>query len=151
STTPIEISDVHTVSLTPFSATIEWRPGEPVSSRMAYGLNAPTLWTAPSDSVDHTATVTGLSFSTSYQLWVNANATDGRTATLPYMLTTPPMDATPAVSTGGGAILLDGQVTFPSVVMAACQESYASLIADGVDFFMDDHCANKPSEVSMLA
>ena len=150
-TTPIEISGVHTVSLTPFSATIAWQTSESVPSRIAYGLTAPTLWTAATDSTQHTATVTGLSFSTSYQLWVQANAADGRTASLPYMLTTPPMDATPTVSTGGGAILLDGQVTFPSVVMAACQESFANLIADGVDFFMDDHCPNKPSEVSMLA
>jgi hypothetical protein len=150
-TTPIQISDVQTVSLSPFSATIAWRTSEPVSSSISYGLTAPTLWTAATDGVEHTATVDGLHFSTSYQLWVNATAADGRTATLPYMLTTQAMDGTPTVSTGGGAILLDGQASFPTVVMAACQESFNQLLADGVDFFLDDHCANKDSEVSMLA
>ena len=45
---PPEIEDVHTLSLTPFSATIAWRTNVPATSRIAYGLDAPVLWTAPS-------------------------------------------------------------------------------------------------------
>jgi len=150
-TTPIEITDVQTVSLSPFSATIQWHTSEPVSSRISYGLSAPTLWTPATDSLVHTATVTGLSWSTTYSLWVNANATDGRSSTLPYALTTPPLSDSPTVSTGNGSVLLDGQLVFPSIVMGACPEAFGQLLADGVDFFEDSRCDNPSVELSMLA
>jgi hypothetical protein len=151
-TTPIVISGVHTLSLSPFSATIEWRTSEAVSSRISYGLNGPTLWTPASDGTDHVATVNGLAWSTTYDLWVNANATDGRSATQPYALTTPPFDdPTPTISTGNGQVLVDGQLIFPSVVMGACPESFPQLLADGVNFFEDSRCDNPSVELSALA
>src|SRR5207237_1451279 len=70
---PPEIANVHTVSLTPFSATIAWQTNMPATSRIAYGLDAPVLWTAPSvASTEHQATLTGLSFSSSYTAAVTA-------------------------------------------------------------------------------
>lgn len=151
-TTPIVISDVHTVSLGPFSATIAWHTSEAVSSRISYGLSGPTLWTPATASTDHVATVDGLAWSTTYQLWVNANATDGRSASLPYALTTPPFDDTnPTISTGNGQALVDGQLVFPSVVMGACPENFPQLLADGVNFFEDSRCDNPSVELSMLA
>ena len=150
-TTPIEISDVRTLALSPFSATIAWHTSEAVSSRISYGLDGPTLWTPATDSVDHTATVSGLAWSTTYKLWVNANATDGRSATLPYALTTPELTDRPAVSTGNGSVLLDGQLVFPSVVMGACPEAFPQLLADGVNFFEDSRCDNPSIELSTLA
>jgi hypothetical protein len=150
STTPIVISNVHTVSLSPFNATIAWQTSEPVSSRISYGLNGPTLWTPATDGVDHTATVTGLTFGTSYRLWVNANAADGRSASLPYMLTTPPLSDSPTVSTGSGTVQLDGQLTFPTIVMGACPESFSSLLSAGIDFFMDDRSCDLGPNASAL-
>jgi hypothetical protein len=151
-TTPIVISDVHTVSLGPFSATIAWHTSEAVSSRISYGLSGPTLWTPATDSTDHVATVDGLTWSTTYELWVNANATDGRSASLPYALTTPPFDdPNPTISTGNGEVLVDGQLVFPSVVMGACPEGFPQLLADGVNFFEDSRCDNPSTELSMLA
>jgi hypothetical protein len=151
-TTPIVISDVHTVSLSPFSAAIAWHTSEAVSSRISYGLSGPTLWTPASAGTDHTATVNGLAWSTTYDLWVNANATDGRSATQPYALTTPPFDdASPTISTGNGQVLVDGQLIFPSVVMGACPESFPQLLADGVNFFEDSRCDDPSVELSDLA
>jgi hypothetical protein len=150
STTPIVISNVHTVSLSPFSATIAWQTSEPVSSRISYGLSAPTLWTPPTDGVDHTATVGGLTFGTSYRLWVNANAADGRSASLPYMLTTPPLSDSPTVSTGSGTVQLDGQLTFPMIVMGACPESFSSLLSAGINFLMDDRSCDLGPNASAL-
>jgi len=150
-TTPIVITNVHTLSLSPFSATIAWQTSEAVSSRIAYGLSGPTLWTPASDGTEHTATVTGLNWSTTYDLWVTANAADGRSATLPYALTTPPLDGSPTLSTSGGTVLLDGQLVFPSIVMGACPEAFQQLLADGVDFFEDSRCDNPSIELSTLA
>jgi hypothetical protein len=151
-TTPIVISDVHIVSLSPFSATIAWHTSEAVSSRISYGLNGPTLWTPASDGTDHTATVNGLAWSTTYQLWVNASATDGRSATLPYALTTPAFtDPTPTISAGNGQVLVDGQLIFPSIVMGACPESFPQLLADGINFFEDSRCPSPSAEISALA
>ena len=48
---PPEIEDVHTTALTPFSATIAWRTSVPASSRIAYGLDAPVIWTPASGRV----------------------------------------------------------------------------------------------------
>ena len=100
STTPITISNVHTVSLGPTSATIAWRTSEPVPSRIAYGQSSPALWTdAGQATVDHLADVTGLTAASSWNVWVTARADDGRTANLPYMLTTPPAPPPRAGST----------------------------------------------------
>ena len=70
---PPEIENVHTISLTPFSATIAWRTSVPATSRIAYGLDAPVIWTAPNiASTEHQATLTGLTFSSSYKVAVTA-------------------------------------------------------------------------------
>src|SRR5438309_822796 len=67
------IADATILSVTESSVTLTWRTGEPASSRIAYGLDAPTLWTpADAPTVEHSATVSGLSYSTTYRLWIQA-------------------------------------------------------------------------------
>jgi hypothetical protein len=143
STTPITISDVHTVSLTPLAATIAWRTSEPVASRIAYGFGTPTLWTADGpDALEHVAEVSGLTAATSWNLWVTARAGDGRTATEPYMLTTPALTGSAAASTQNGAFRINGQPYFPTMVWNACPYMFPKLTSLGIDLFMANACGS---------
>jgi hypothetical protein len=148
---PPEISSVRTLSLTPFSATISWRTSKPATSRLVYGLDAPVIWTAPTATgTVHQATVTGLSFSSSYVLYVTARAEDGQTAVADYLLTTPALTRTVHVSTGDGAILLDGQPSFPKLVWEQCPDAVAGNLAVGIDVFMGNGCGTGAELASWL-
>jgi hypothetical protein len=151
SSTPITISDVHTVALTPFSATIAWRTSEPVDSRIAYGPGTPTLWTAGGQAeVEHAAEVSGLAASTSWNLWVTARADDGRTATEPFMLTTPALTGSVAASTQGGAFQINAQPYFPTIVWNACPDQLPKLLSLGIDLFMANACGTAKEQVPLL-
>jgi hypothetical protein len=140
---PPEISGVRTLSLTPFSATIAWRTNVPTSSRLVYGLDAPVLWTAPTAvGTQHEATVSGLSFSSSYVLYVTARAEDGQSAVGDYLLTTPAVSGRVHVSTDGGVIRYDGQPSFPRIVWAQCPDAVAGNLAVGIDLFMGNGCGS---------
>lgn len=150
-TTPIDIADVHTLSLSPYSATLAWTTSEAVTGRVSYGLDAATTWTAAdSPSLAHEATVGGLAPNTSYKLWVNAGSADGRTASSAFVLTTPPLSQPPVSSVANGALLLDGQPTFPTIVWAACPDQYASLLAVGIDTFLGKGCGDQSRQLASL-
>ena len=151
SSTPISISDVRTVSLTPFSATIAWRTSEPVTSRIAYGPATPTLWTAEDPAaLEHVAEVTGLTASSSWNLWVTARADDGRTATAPFMLTTPPLEGSVSASTRGGAFRIDGHAQFPTIVWNACPDALPKLMSLGIDLFIANACGSAKEQLPVL-
>ena len=151
SSTPLEISDVHTVALTPFSATIAWRTSEPVASRIAYGPATPTLWTAEDPpSVEHVAEVSGLTFSSSWNVWVTARAQDGRSATQPFILTTPALTGSAAASTKGSALQINAQPYFPTLVWNACPDQLPKLMSLGIDLFMANACGNATDQLPML-
>ena len=138
---PPTIENVHTTSLTPFSATIAWRTSAAASSRIAYGLDAPVVWTAPgSSSTEHLATLTGLAFDSSYKLAVTAVNEGGSAAVAQFVLTTPSLSGTPKMTTADGAILLDGQPSFPKLVWGQCPDAVAGNLADGIDLFMGNGC-----------
>jgi hypothetical protein len=148
---PIQISDVRTVSLSSFSATIAWHTSEPVSSQVAYGLDSATLWSAAdTPSTEHTAVVNGLAFDTTYRLWVNASAPDGRTASSPFLLTTPGLPAQLTGGVAGGSFLVNGQPYFPFMVWAACPGSYGPLLTAGIDLFMGKDCGDATKELGAL-
>jgi hypothetical protein len=151
SATPITISDVHTVALTPFSATIAWSTSEPVSSRIAYGPVTPTLWTADDQATaEHVADVDGLTPGGSWNVWVTARADDGRTATAPFMLTTPPLTGSVEASTSGGAFRINGHSYFPTVVWNACPDQLPKLMSLGIDLFMANACGTAKEQVPLL-
>jgi hypothetical protein len=140
---PPAISDVHTVSMTPFSATLSWHTSEAATSRVAYGLDTPVLWTAATPaSTTHQATVTGLTFSSTYHLDVVATTPDGRSAVSQFLLTTPAVIGPASVTTGNGAILLDGQPWFPKMVWNQCPDAVAGNLAVGIDLFMANGCGS---------
>src|SRR6266540_1152343 len=151
STSPITISDVHTVSLTPFSGTIAWRTSEPVASRIAYGLGTPTLWSAEGPAaLEHVAEVAGLTSSSSWNVWVTAHADDGRTATEPFMLTTPPLTGGVTASTEGGAFRINAQPYFPTIVWNACPDALPKLMSLGIDLFMANACGNASEQAPVI-
>ncbi|MGZ8693537.1 MAG: hypothetical protein ACXWZT_12515 [Gaiellaceae bacterium] len=138
---PPEIENVHTISLTPFSATIAWRTSVPATSRIAYGLDAPVLWTAPNiAATEHQATLTGLTFSSSYKVAVTAVNESSPERVEEYVLTTPPLSGPVQLTTSGGVILLNGQPSFPKLVWAQCTDAVAANLAVGIDLFMGNGC-----------
>jgi hypothetical protein len=138
---PPEIENVHTLALTPFSATIAWRTNVPATSRIAYGLDAPVLWTAPSvATTEHQATLTGLTFSSSYKVAVTAAGEGGPGSVDEYLLTTPALSGPVQATTSGGVILLNGQPSFPKMVWAQCPDAVASNLDVGIDLFMGNGC-----------
>jgi hypothetical protein len=140
---PPEIENVHTTSLTPFSATIAWRTSVPATSRIAYGLDAPVLWTAPKiASTEHQATLTGLTFSTSYKIAVTATNEGSPSRVEEYVLTTPALSGPVQMTTSNGVILLNGQPSFPKLVWAQCPDAVAGNLAVGIDLFMGNGCGS---------
>jgi hypothetical protein len=137
---PPVIEDVHTISLTPFSATIAWRTDIPATSRIAYGLDAPVLWTAPSATTDHRATLTGLTFSSSYKMLVTAVNDGGPAQVDEYLLTTPALSGPVQMTTSDGVILLNGQPSFPKLVWGQCTDAVGANLAVGIDMFMGNGC-----------
>jgi hypothetical protein len=132
---------VHTVSLTSFSATIAWRTSVPATSRIAYGLDAPVLWTAPNiAATDHQATLTGLTFSSSYKVAVTAANDGGPSRVEEYVLTTPALTGPVQATTSNGVVLLNGQPSFPKLVWAQCPDAVAANLAVGIDLFMGNGC-----------
>jgi hypothetical protein len=138
---PPEIENVHTTSLTPFSATIAWRTSVPATSRIAYGLDAPVLWTAPNiASTEHHATLTGLTFSSSYKVAVTAENEGSPGRVDEYVLTTPSLSGPVQMTTSNGVILLNGQPSFPKLVWAQCTDAVEGNLAVGIDLFMGNGC-----------
>ena len=138
---PPTIENVHTTALTPFSATIAWRTTAPSVSRIAYGLDAPIIWTAPeASSTEHQTTLTGLGFGSSYKLAVTAVNDGGSAAVAEFVLTTPNLSGPAQMTTANGAILLNGQPYFPKMVWNQCPDAVAGNLADGIDLFMGNGC-----------
>lgn len=148
---PPTISDVRTVALTPFSATLSWQTSEPATSRVAYGLDTPVVWTPSTDSsTTHQLTVPGLSAASTYHLDVTATTADGRSSVSEFVLTTPALYAPVRVSTGDGAVLLDGQPSFPKLVWDQCPDAVAGNLAVGIDFFMGNGCGSSAQLATWL-
>ena len=148
---PLEISDVRELALSSTSATIAWRTSEAVSSRIAYGIDRPTLWTAPeAPTTEHVATLAGLAFGASYGFAVDAHASDGRRAWAPFVLNTPDLGDASTTTTGGGALLVDGQPFFPTMVWNACSDAYPALLSAGIDLFMGNGCGSASEQLDRI-
>jgi hypothetical protein len=139
---PLVISDAQIVALSPSTAQITWRTNLPASTRASYGIDNPTVWTPaePTGTLEHQTVITGLSFSTTYQVWLHAVDEWNQTQTSVVTLTTEPMSTSTTATTSGERILLDGQPFFPIAVWAQCSDGYGSNLADGINLFMGDGC-----------
>jgi hypothetical protein len=139
---PLAISDVQVSALTSSSARITWRTNVPTIGQTAFGLDAPTVWTAPSAAVviDHVSDVNGLEFSTTYVAYVHAVDEWNRAQTATITFTTGPMLDQSNARTIGNSIYVDDRPFFPIAVWQQCSDMYGSNLADGINLFMGDAC-----------
>jgi hypothetical protein len=113
----------------------------PATSRIAYGVDAPVVWTAPNvAATEHQATLTGLTFSSSYKVAVTAVDEGSPQRVEEYVLTTPALSGPVQLTTSNGVILLNGQPSFPKLVWAQCPDAVAANLAVGIDLFMGNGC-----------
>jgi hypothetical protein len=150
---PLVISDAQIVALSPSTAQITWRTNLPATTRASYGIDSPTVWTSPTPpgTLEHQTVVTGLSFSTTYQVWLHALDEYNQTQTAVVNLTTEPMPNRTIATTSGDRILLDGQPFFPIAVWAQCSDGYGSNVADGINLFMGDGCGREHQDRRLAA
>jgi hypothetical protein len=152
-TPPLEtvaISDAQVVALTSSSASITWKTNLPAQTQAAFGLDAPTIWSQPSaDSlVEHQTVLTGLEFSTTYQVYLHAVDEWNRALTSTVSITTQPMGSRSVATTNGGQIVVDDRPFFPTAVWAQCSDGFGSNIDDGINLFMGDGCSKDDTDLS---
>jgi hypothetical protein len=140
---PLAISDAQVVSVDSSSARITWRTNVPAQTQAAYGLDAPTIYEAPSaDSlVEHASVLTGLEFGTTYQVYLHAIDEWNRAQTTTVTITTQGMPARSVASTNGNQIVVDNRAFFPTAVWGQCSDGFNSNINDGINLFMGDGCS----------
>src|SRR5262249_57087382 len=112
------------------AAPLWWHRGEAATPRIVYAFDTPVVWTAPTDpGTAHQLTVSGLTAASTYHLDVTATTADGRSSVSQFLLTTPALFGPVRLSTANGAVLLDGQPTFPKLVWNQCPDAVAGKLA----------------------
>ena len=139
---PLQISDVQVTALTSSSAQVTWRTNVPTLEQTAFGLDAPTVWAAPSSAVviDHVSTITGLEFSTTYTAYLHAVDEWNRAQTATVTFTTGPMLDQSNARTIGNGIVVDDRPFFATAVWQQCSDMFGSNLEDGINLFMGDGC-----------
>jgi hypothetical protein len=140
---PLTISNVQVSDVTSSSAHITWQTNVPAQAQTAFGLDAPTVWAQPSgDSlIQHESVISGLEFSTTYQVYVHAVDEWNRAQTATATLTTQPMPAQSYATTNSGHIVIDGRPFFGTAVWAQCSDGLGSNLDDGINLFMGYGCS----------
>jgi hypothetical protein len=139
---PLEITNVQISGLTSSSARVTWQTNVPTLEQTAFGLDTPTIWSAPTSAVriDHDATLSGLEFSTTYTAYVHAVDEWNRAQTSSVTFTTGPMLGASQARTTGSSIFVDDRPFFPAAVWEQCSDMFHSNIQDGINLFMGDGC-----------
>jgi hypothetical protein len=96
-------------------------------------------------------TISGLVPASSYKLDVTATTADGRSGVSQFVLTTPTLFGPVHASTGNGAILLDGQPSFPKLVWNQCPDAVSGNLAVGIDVFMGNGCGSSAQLATWLS
>jgi hypothetical protein len=150
---PLEITNVQVTALTSSSARVTWETNIPTLEQTAFGLDAPTVWTAPSSAVgiDHVSDISGLEFSTTYTAYLHAVDEWNRAATATVTFTTGPMLDQSNARTSGTSIYVDDRPFFPTAVWEQCSDMFDSNINAGIDLFMGDGCQDETGLPSRLA
>ena len=150
---PLAIDNVQVSALTSSSARVTWQTNVPTLEQTAFGLDAPTIWTAPSSAVriDHESVVTGLEFSTSYTAYLHAVDEWNRAQTATVTFTTGPMLDQGNARTNGSGIFVDDRPFFPTAVWEQCSDMFNSNIEDGINLFMGDGCQDDTGLPARLA
>jgi hypothetical protein len=149
---PLTITNVQVSALTSSSAQITWQTNVPTLEQTAFGLDSPTVWTAPSSAVriDHVSDITGLEFSTTYTAYLHAVDEWNRAQTATVTFTTGPMLDQSSAPTTGSSIYVDDRPFFPTAVWEQCSDMFDSNINDGINLFMGDGCKDDTGLPSRL-
>jgi hypothetical protein len=139
---PLEITNVQVSALTSSSARVTWQTNIPTTEQTAFGLDGPTVWTAPSSAVRiaHVSDITGLEFSTTYTAYLHAVDEWNRAQTATVTFTTGPMLDESSARASGSSIYVDDRPFFATAVWAQCSDMLNSNINDGINLFMGDGC-----------
>jgi hypothetical protein len=150
---PLAISNIQVSGLTSSSARVTWQTNVPTLEQAAFGLDAPTIWTAPTSVVriDHDSVITGLEFSTTYTAYLHAVDEWNRAQTATVTFTTGPMLDQSDARTNGSNIFVDDRPFFPTAVWAQCSDMFNSNIEDGINLFMGDGCQDDTDLPTRLA
>jgi hypothetical protein len=150
---PTAPTDIQVTGLIPFTATVAWRTAQPTVGHVSFGPTAigETRWLpATPASTDHAATLTGLAFTTAYQVTVSSTTPGGAHDAATIALTTPGPPTAPTPSTGAGAVLLDGQPWFPLMVYGQCSTLYDSSVGTGITLFAANPCGGLQAQLDEL-
>jgi hypothetical protein len=139
---PLSIADPQVAALTSSSARVTWRTNVPTQAQTAFGLDAPTIWAQPSGQslIEHESVLSGLDYSTTYQVYLHGVDEWNRSQTTTLSLTTGPMPVSSSAHTQGDHIVVDDQPFFPTAVWEQCSDGFGSNIDDGINLFMGDGC-----------
>jgi hypothetical protein len=150
---PLVISGARVEAVSASGAQITFQTNLPAQAVASFGIDGPAVWTPPetTHTLEHQAVLTGLSFSTTYHVWLHAVDAYNRTQTAVVTLKTEPMSPDTIATTSGDRILVDGQPFFPLAVWAQCSDGYAANIADGINLFMGDGCGKDRQLPARLA
>ena len=138
-------SALQITALTPFAVTAAWHTDTPTTDRVSVALAGlpPTLWSAPVGRMtDHRVTVGGLALDSDYTVSVAGHT---------VAFHTPRPTGSIVASTGGGAILLNGEPFLPLMIWGECPEAYGPAVAAGVDLVADNPCGGAAQQVAALA
>jgi hypothetical protein len=150
---PLEITNVQVSGLTSSSARVTWQTNVPTLEQTAFGLDAPTIWTAPGSAVriDHESDISGLEYSTTYTAYLHAVDEWNRAQTATVTFTTGPMLEQSNARTSGSSIYVDDRPFFPTAVWEQCSDMFNSNIDDGINLFMGDGCQDDTGLPTRLA
>jgi hypothetical protein len=114
----------------------------PTQSQAAFGLDGPTVWAQPNGQsvIEHEAVLTGLDFSTTYQVHVHAVDEWNRSQQATLSLSTGPMPGASSARTNGDDIVVDDRPFFATAVWEQCTDGIGRNINDGINLFMGDGC-----------
>ena len=140
---PLAIQSLHVTGVGSNWARISWKTTIPAHSLAAYGSGGePAAFTATTDGAAHEAVLTGLDFSSGYQVWVHALDDWDRTSTASVTLNTSGLPNRTSARAQGDTIVLDDQPFFPIAVWAQCSDGFGRNIDDGINLFMGNGCGS---------
>jgi hypothetical protein len=150
---PLTISDTQILATSSSSVQVGFKTSLPAQTRVSYGIGTPVVWSDASaaDSLDHQVTISGLAFSTTYQIWLHAVDEYGQTQAAALSVTTAPMSDQTIATTSGSKILVNGDPFFPITVWGQCSDGLNSSVADGINLFMGDGCGGDHADRQLAA
>ncbi len=143
----LTISNLQTISVTPFSAIVVWQTDLPADSRIEFWTTDETLTESMSQSAPtrtHSLLLTGLAGNTAYHYRVTSETGDGQTATSPEQSFS--TTSSRIMFDENGGFLVDGQPFFPIIQWLQCGHRIEYQSTLGINTFMGMGCGSDTSQ-----